>query len=44
MAAAYRAFRYGEQVEHRLRVGRKPSPQPGSFGGLLEDIGVKVEL
>ncbi len=44
MAAAYRAFRYGEQVEHRARLARKPAPSPGSLGGLLEEIGVKVEL
>lgn len=44
MAAGYRAFRYGEQVEHRARVGRKPASAPGQLGGLLEEIGVRVEL
>ena len=44
MAADYRAFRYGEQVGHRVRVGRKPAPPPGPLGGLLDEIGVKVEL
>jgi DNA-directed RNA polymerase subunit RPC12/RpoP len=43
MAAAYRAFRYGEQVEHRSRVGPKLVSARGSVGDLLEEIGVKID-
>jgi DNA-directed RNA polymerase subunit RPC12/RpoP len=44
MVAGYRAFRYGEQIEQRARVGRKRASPPGEIGGLLEEIGVKVDL
>jgi hypothetical protein len=44
MAAAYRAFRYGEQVEHRARMGPKLVSAQGSIGGILEEFGVRIDL
>jgi hypothetical protein len=44
MLAAYRAFRYGEQVEHRARSTPGMARRAASVTDVLDQLGVRFEL
>ncbi len=44
MWAAYRRFRYGEQIEHRAASARRPMQKGSSMAQVLNELGVRLEL